>query len=329
MTQKTTTRVLIIGGNSQDGSLMADLLLSKGYEVYGTIRQYSDKTNIQHLIGKMRFFSMDITDYDAIQEILVVSQPDEIYHFASMNDVRLSYDIPYTTMDVNCGSLLHIFEAVRALNISPKIFYACSSEMYGKALTSPQTQFTSFNPQSPYAVSKAAAFYMCSVYRKAYNMNIYCGILYNHESPRRGEQFLSRKVCKYVVGDKKEKLKLGSIDSRRDWGWAPEYVEYIHNVVTTQEPQDFIIASGVTHSVREFIQTAFEYAGIEDWEQYIEYEESLKRPNEVDELVGICHPKPKIGFQEIVYRMIDHEMKKYGNTSPVNRQISDSQSENL
>jgi len=307
MTQKTTTRALIIGINGQDASLMADLLLSKGYEVYGTMRQYCNKDNIQHLIGKMRFFSMDITDYEAVREIIETSKPDEIYHFASMNDVKRSYDIPYTTMDVNCGSLLHIFEAVRALNISPKIFYACSSEMYGKAIETPQTLSTPFNPQSPYAVSKTAAFYMCSVYRQAYGINIYCGVLYNHESHRRGEQFLSKKVCKYVAGDKKEKLKLGNIDSERDWGWAPEYIEHIYNHIHACEPCDFILSSGETWSVREFIEMAFMCVGIEE---YVEYDSSLVRPNEVDKLVGQSEYPMEIGLLKIVERMVEHELGK-------------------
>lgn len=295
----TTMKALIIGSSGQDGTYMSQLLSELGYDVYS--------------------MSAGAILPRAIQSL----KPDEIYHLAAMNNVRKSYDEPVLTMNVNTISLFKIIEAVRNLDV--KIFYACSSEMYGKAVESPQTELTPFNPQSPYAVGKIAAFHMGRVYREAYGMKIYNGILYNHESPKRREEFLSKKVCKYVASVKNgvtEPLKLGNIDALRDWGWAPEYCETMWSILQNTPPDDYIIASGELHSVKEFIKTAFAYIGVENWEKYITFDEALVRPLDVNALVGDATKlkkaigfEPRVRFKEIVETMVEFELNNYGNNN--------------
>jgi GDPmannose 4,6-dehydratase len=236
--------------------------------------------------------------------------------------VRWSYDVPAMTMDVNCLGLLRIIESVRSLKLDCKIYQACSSEMFGKVQEIPQKETTPFYPRSPYGVSKAAAYYMARVYRESYGMKIYCGFLFNHESPRRGEEFLSRKVCKAVAeirAGKSEKLKLGNLDAKRDFGYAKEYVEWIWNIMQHDTPDDFVIATGETHSVKEFVELAFQHAGIDNWEDYVEYDNSLTRPAEVDTLIGdaskskrILGFEAKTRFHELVKIMVQSELNKYG-----------------
>lgn len=285
---------LVVGISGQDGSYMADLLSEKGYDVYGAIAGH----NLEAIVKKLK--------------------PNEIYHLAAMNNVRRSYEEPVLTMDVNARSYFSVLQAAR--HFPCKIFYACSSEIFGIPLQTPQTENTPPNPQSPYAISKTSCLYMSRVYRKAYGMSIYTGILYNHESPRRREEFFSKKVCKYVASVAKGNtipLQLGSISSSRDWGWAPEYVEYMHKMLQEAPPDDYIMCTGETHSVKEFIKEAFSNIGIEEWEKYITFEDSLVRPNEVDKLVGDYSKakeafgfEPKIRFKEIVRLMVEAELNK-------------------
>lgn len=296
-------KALIIGISGQDGSYMADLLSEKGYNVYGMSANSILPRTIQHI------------------------KPDEIYHFAAMNDVRRSYNEPTLTLDVNLRSYSQIIEALRpenpygAVANDTKMFFACSSEIFGKPLQSPQTEETPPNPQSPYAVSKAAALLLSRVYRQAYKMKIYTGILYNHESPRRREEFLSKKVCKYVASvanGNTTPLKLGNISSLRDWGWAPEYVYYIHKMLQEAPPDDYILATGETHSVKEFIKEAFSVINIDNWEKYITFDDDLLRPNEVDALVGDSDKaykafgfRPVTRFKQIVENMVKHELETW------------------
>lgn len=317
-------KALITGPNGQDGSYLIELLLEKGYEVYGIIRRTSQPLhdNIAHLIDKVKLIPGDMTDGGSIHNAIEKVMPDEIYNLAGMSQVRWSYDVPSMTMDVNCLGLLRIIESVRALKLDCKIYQACSSEMFGKVQEVPQKETTPFYPRSPYGVSKAAAYYMARTYRESYGMKIYCGFLFNHESPRRGEEFLSRKVCKAIaeiVAGKRDKITLGNLDAKRDWGYAKEYVEWIWNIMQHHTPDDFVIATGETHSVQELVELAFKHAGIDNWEDYVDYDKSLIRPAEVDLLIGdagksarVLGFEPRVKFNELVKIMMDAELIKYG-----------------
>lgn len=311
---------LITGINGMDGSHLTEFLIGKGYEVHGITRRTSQPLhdNIRHLLGSITLHPGDMTDAGSIHNAIEKTHPDEIYNLAGMSQVRWSYDVPSMTMDVNCGGLLRIIESVRSLKMDCKIYQACSSEMFGKVQETPQTEKTPFYPRSPYGVSKAAAYYMARVYRESYGMKIYCGFLFNHESERRGEEFLSRKVAKAVAEiatGQRDKLVLGNLDAKRDWGYAKEYVEWIWRIMQHPEPDDFVIATGETHSVKEFVEEAFSVAGITDWEKYVDYDKSLARPAEVDLLMGdaskskrVLGFEPKVRFKELVSIMVKHEL---------------------
>ena len=314
---------LVTGCNGQDGSYLMELLIEKGYNVHGITRRTSQPLheNISHLISKITLHPADMTDGGSLRQAIQKSMPDEIYNLAGMSQVKWSYDVPSMTMDVNCNGFLRIIEAVRHLGLNSKIYQACSSEMFGRVLETPQTEKTPFYPRSPYGVSKAAAYYMARVYRESYGMKIYCGFLFNHESPRRGMEFLSRKVCFYVAqvaNGRRDKLKLGNLDAKRDFGYAKEYVEWIWAIMQHEIPDDFVIATGETHSVKEFVQEAFKCIGIDNWEDYIEYEHSLSRPAEVDLLIGdatkskeILGFEPTVKFKELVKIMVDAELETF------------------
>jgi len=316
---------LITGISGQDGSFLTELLLSKGYEVHGLIRRTSNAElpNISHLLDQITLHPADMTDSGSIHAAIEKANPDEIYNLAGMSQVRWSYDVPSMTMDVNCMGLLRIIESVRSFKLDCKIYQACSSEMFGKVQEVPQTETTRFYPRSPYGVSKAAAYYMARVYRESYGMKIYCGFLFNHESERRGIEFLSRKVCKAVaeisVGLRK-KITLGNLDAKRDFGYAKEYVEWIWNIMQHPVADDFVIATEETHSVKEFVQLAFKHVGIDDWESYIDYDPRFMRPAEVDLLIGdaskskrILGFQAKVKFPELVSIMMEHELKQLNN----------------
>lgn len=315
-------KALITGITGQSGSYLAELLLEKGYEVHGIVRRISTNhyVNIKHLLeqSKITMHMADMSDGGSLRKVINEIQPDEIYNLAGMSQVRHSYDVPSVTMEINVIGFLHIVEAVRDLKLDCKIYQACSSEMFGKVVETPQRETTPFHPRSPYGVSKAAAYYMARTYRESYGMKIYCGILFNHESPRRGEEFLSRKVCKYVAqvknGTATGKLKLGNLDSKRDWGYAKEYMQWVHAIMQHPTPDDFVIATGETHSVKEFVQVAFAHAHL-DWKEYVEFDENLTRPAEVDLLIGdatksktVLGFEPKVKFDELVKIMVDAEL---------------------
>lgn len=318
-------KALITGITGQSGSYLAELLLEKGYEVHGIVRRISSPNyaNLQNCLGKITFHMGDMTDGNSLSKVIATVLPDEIYNLAGMSYVRASYDCPSTTMDINTGGFLRILEAVKPLVPDCKIYQACSSEMFGKVHEIPQTETTPFHPRSPYGVSKAAAYYLARTYRESFGMKIYCGFLFNHESPRRGEEFLSRKVCKYVAdlvraheqGVVIPKLKLGNLDSKRDWGYAKEYMEWVYNIMQHHTPDDFVIATGETHSVKEFVTAAFECVGIYRWKEYVEFEQALTRPAEVDLLIGdatksknLLGFEPKVKFNELVKIMVNAEL---------------------
>lgn len=320
---------LLTGINGQDGSYLAELLLEKGYTVHGTIRRTSQPldSHIKHLSDQLILHPVDMTDSASIRNAVKLAHPDEIYNLAGMSQVRWSYEIPSATMDINCNGLLRIIEAVRSLQLDCKIYQACSSEMFGRVREVPQRETTPFYPRSPYGVSKAAAYYMARVYRESYGMKIYCGILFNHESPRRGEEFLSRKVCRAVAeisAGLRQKTTLGNLDAKRDFGYAKEYVEWIWHIMQHPIPDDFVIATGETHSVREFVAEAFAFAGIQNWEDYVEYDPALTRPAEVDLLIGdatkskeVLGFTPRVTFSELVRIMMEAEFARIGHPKPL------------
>lgn len=316
-------KALITGINGMTGSYLAELLIEKGYDVHGVMRRTSNPLheNIRHLLTKITMHQADMTDAGSLHKAIEESKPDEIYNLAAMSQVRWSYEVPAMTMDVNCCGFIRIIESVRALKLDCKIYFAASSEMFGKVQQVPQTELTPLYPRSPYGVSKAASYYLARVYRESYGMKIYCGILFNHEGPRRGEEFLSRKVCKYVASvahGNKEKLKLGNLEAKRDFGYAKDYAEWIHKIMQYPIPEDFVIATGETHSIKEFVETAFKHIGVDNWEDYVEYDHTLLRPAEIDLLIGdsskskeLLGYEIKTRFHELVKIMVDAELEKY------------------
>lgn len=319
---KLMKKALITGITGQDGSYLAEFLLENDYEVHGTVRRISQPnlSNIRYCVDKVTLHTADMQDASSLFRVINQVQPDEIYNFAAMSQVRDSYDHPETTQDINATGLLRIMESVRmlGLGLGTKIYQACSSEMFGKVQETPQTETTPFYPRSPYGSSKVTAYNHARIWREAYGMKVYCGILFNHESPRRGGAFLSRKVCQGVaeiVAGHREKLTLGNLDAKRDWGYAKEYVEWIWRIMQYPTPEDFVIATGETHSVKEFVQEAFKFVGVTDWENYVDYDKHLTRPAEVDLLLGdagkskrVLGFEPKVKFEELVKIMVAAEL---------------------
>lgn len=313
----------ITGCTGMDGSTIAELLLEKGYEVHGFMRRTSTPNykNIETIKDKITIHFGDMTDSSSIYKAIKSCRPDEIYNMAAMSMVWQSFKSPVTTMDINCLGLVRIIEAVLSLELDCKIYQATSSECFGKVMEIPQTEKTPFYPRSIYGVSKSAAYHVARVYRESYNMKIYCGWLFNHCNSKRGEEFLEKKVVKAVaaiVNGKQDKLELGNLDAKRDWGYANEYCYWIWKIMQHPTPDDFLIATGETHSVREFVQLAFKHAGIENWEDYIIYNPAFLRPAEVDLLLGnpqkskdVLGFSPKVKFDELVKIMLDHEMSLY------------------
>jgi GDPmannose 4,6-dehydratase len=317
-------RALITGISGQDGSYLAELLLDKGYQVHGTIRRISQPnlSNLAGCIDQVTLHTADMQDGGSLFRVIHDVAPDEIYNLAAMSQVRDSYDHPDATQDINANGLLRILEAVRTLKMTPRIYQACSSEMFGKVQEVPQKETTPFYPRSPYGSSKVTAYNHARIWREAYGMHVCCGILFNHESPRRGEAFVSRKICKAVaeiVAGTRDKLTLGNLDAKRDFGYAREYVEWIYAIMQHHEPDDFVIATGENHSILEWVETAFAFAGIQDWRAYVEYDKSLTRPAEVDTLLGdatkskrILGFEAKVKFRELVQIMVFHELERFG-----------------
>lgn len=308
-------KALITGIFGQQGSYLAELLQEKGYDVYGVVREEEWKKDKS---GNSNIYCSEMTDYARIYGIIEKAKPDEIYNLAAINSIQFSFQNPVTTMDVNCGGLVRIMDAVRYLKLNSKIYHASSSEIFGDPVESPQTENTKTNPRSPYGVSKCAGLQLAKVYREKYGMKIYCGILYNNDSPRRPEEFLTKKVCKYVasvINGNKEKLKLGNLDAKRDFGYAKEYCEWAWRIMQQYTPEDFIMATGIQHTVREFVEKSFEYAGFPNWKDYVEIDESLLRTAEAGVLVGNAEKskrllgfEPKVKFNQLVALMTQYEI---------------------
>ena len=321
-----TKRALITGITGQDGSYLAELLLEKGYEVHGIIRRSSsfNTQRIDHIYrdphaAKTRLFLVhgDLSDSSALNTILRQVTPDEIYNLGAQSHVRVSFDVPEYTTDVTALGTIRILEAIREVGIKPKFYQASSSEMFGKVVETPQRETTPFHPRSPYACAKVFAYYATVNYREAYNLFACNGILFNHESERRGETFVTRKITRAATRIKlglQEKLFLGNLDAKRDWGYAKDYVEAMWLMMQAERPDDYVIATGETHSVREFVEETFRYLDL-DWQQYVEIDPWYYRPSEVDLLLGDASKarkelgwEPKVGFKELVKLMVDHDM---------------------
>jgi GDPmannose 4,6-dehydratase len=322
-------KALITGITGQDGSYLAELLLEKGYEVHGIIRRSSsfNTGRIDHLyqdphINGVKLFLHygDISDSTNLIKLLYKLQPDEIYHLAAQSHVRVSFDIPEYTADVTALSTLRILEAVRQTGVNSKFYQASSSEMFGKVQEIPQTEKTPFYPRSPYALSKVMAYWATVNYRESYNIFACNGILFNHESPRRGETFVTRKITRAVARIKAgldKKLFLGNLDAKRDWGYAKEYVEAMWLMLQQDLPDDFVVATGETHTVKEFIEESFSYAGL-DWKDYVEIDPKYLRPSEVDILIGdaskakrILGWEAKTKLKDLVKLMVDSDIKLF------------------
>lgn len=319
-------KALITGITGQDGSYLAELLLKKGYEVYGVIRRSSsfNTGRIDHIYQdphtpdvRMKLVYGDLNDASSMNRILRDVQPDEIYNLGAQSHVRVSFDVPEYTGEVTGMGALRILDAIRETGVKTRFYQASSSELFGKVQEVPQRETTPFYPRSPYACAKLYAYWMTVNYREAYKLYACNGILFNHESPRRGETFVTRKITKAIASIKfglQNKLFLGNLDSKRDWGFAGDYVEAMWLMLQQDNPDDYVIATGETYSVRQFLEEAFGYAGL-DWRKYVEIDSRYFRPTEVDLLIGdaskakkVLGWEPKVKFKELVRMMVDADM---------------------
>jgi len=319
---------LITGIAGQDGSYLSEFLLSKGYEVHGIIRWdsviltqridhlYKDP----HLHGVRLFLHYgDITDTGNLEKLVNQIKPDEIYHLAAQSHVKVSFDMPEYSVNADALGTLRVLEAIKNSGLPIKFYMAASSEMFG-ASPPPQNEETVFQPQSPYACAKVFSYYITRVYRKAYGLFACNGVLFNHESPRRGPTFVTRKITRAIAKIKaglEKEVYLGNLDAKRDWGFAPEFCEAMWLILNQEKPDDYIIASGETHSVREFLTEAFNYAGLGDWQPYVKFDARYLRPAEVEALFGDARRarekigwQPKIKFKELVRIMVDADLRE-------------------
>jgi GDPmannose 4,6-dehydratase len=320
-------RALITGITGQDGSYLAELLLSKGYQVHGIKRRSSsfNTSRVDSILpdwhdrgARMLLHFADLSDPTSLLRLLVETKPDEIYNLAAQSHVKVSFEIPEYTCDITALGATRLLEAIRATGINAKFYQASSSEMFGKVVEVPQRETTPFHPRSPYACAKLHAHWMTVNYREGYGLFASSGILFNHESPRRGETFVTRKITRAVARIRaglQEKLYLGNLDAKRDWGYAPEYVEAMWRMLQLDEADDFIVATGETHTVREFVEGAFDYVGL-DWKKHVEVDPRYHRPTEVDLLLGdatkarkVLGWEPKVTFRELVRLMVDADTK--------------------
>jgi len=313
----------ITGITGQDGSYLAELLLSKGYDVYGLVRRLSkpNTTNVEHILKDIHLLEGDITDQSSLETAVKISQPDEVYNLASQSFVATSWRQPVLTTEVNATGALKLLEAIRQNKIDAKFYQASSSEMFGKVRKSPQTETTPFHPQSPYAISKAFAYWATVNYKESYGMFCVNGILFNHESPRRGIEFVTRKITDGVariVNNLESKLILGNLNSMRDWGYAADYVKAMWLMLQQDEADDYVIATGKTHSVREFVDLAFKEVNL-NYQDYVVIDPAFFRPVEVHALCGNSKKareklkwKPEVSFQELVSMMVQNDLQIYG-----------------
>jgi GDPmannose 4,6-dehydratase len=314
---------LITGITGQDGPYLAEFLLSKGYKVAGTVRRLSTPNmgNIKDIVDKIQLFSADLLDQSSLTDAIRQAEPDEVYNLASQSFVKASWDQPVLTGEFTALGVTRVLEAIRTVNPKIKFYQASSSEMFGKVTESPQKETTRFHPRSPYGVAKAYGHYITVNYRESYGIFACSGILFNHESPRRGIEFVTRKITNGVARIKlglQDKLELGSLEPKRDWGYSGDYVEAMWLMLQQEQPDDYVIATGENHSVREFVEEAFKVVGIEDWQKYVVANEpKYMRPAEVDYLIGdaskarkVLGWKPKTSFKELVKIMVEADLER-------------------
>jgi GDPmannose 4,6-dehydratase len=315
-------RAVITGITGQDGSYLAELLLENGYEVIGVVRRSSSPNlwRIEHLLDRVVLRPADLLDQLSLMRIVQDVRPHEFYNLAAMSFVPASWDQPLLTGEFNSQGVTRMLEAIRQVDPAVKIYQASSSEMYGRVREVPQTEMTPFYPRSPYGVSKVFAHYITVNYRESYGMFAVSGILFNHESPRRGLEFVTRKVTDGVARIKlgvADHLSLGNLDAHRDWGFAGDYVRAMWMMLQQDQPDDYVIATGQSHSVRQLVETAFGHAGLE-WQKYVRIDPALLRPAEVDHLVGdaskakrILRWAPSITFEQLVAMMVDADLARH------------------
>ncbi len=316
---------LITGINGMDGSHLADLLLLKGYKVFGMERRssFKNRTNTLHLENKVTFLQGDLTDQNSLLRCLKESNPNEVYNLAAQSFVGESWNTPEHTSEVTALGVLRILEAIREFNPKIKFYQASSSEMFGRMVENPANENTPFYPRSPYGVSKLYGHWITKNYRESYGMFACSGILFNHESERRGIEFVTRKISDGVAKIKLgliDHISLGNLEAKRDWGYAPDYVEAMWLMMQHDEPMDFVIATGQTYSIKDFLDYSFNHIGISDWSKYVKQDPKFYRPAEVDVLRGdykkahtILNWEPKTTFEQLVKIMVDNDLKLLGN----------------
>ena len=313
-------RALITGITGQDGSYLADLLLEKGYEVHGMVRRASTEKfdRIEHIRDRITLHQGDLLDQRSLVDTLRAAKPDEVYNLAAMSYVAVSWIQPTLTAEFTGVGVTRMLEALREVCPEARFYQASSSEMFGKVLETPQTETTPFYPRSPYGVAKAYGHFITVNYRESYDMHLASGILFNHESPRRGLEFVTRKITWHAAAiklGKKDELRLGNLDAKRDWGFAKDYVEAMWLMLQHDTPEDFVIATGETNTVRRCVEVAFDQAGI-DWESHVVIDDAFKRPAEVDLLVGdpakakrVLGWEPQTSFEELIRLMVDADLE--------------------
>ena len=316
-------KALITGITGQDGSYLAELLLEKGYEVHGLVRRSSsfNTWRIDHVRDRLVLHYGDLVDQNSLARALEALEPEEVYNLAAQSHVKVSFDMPEYTTDVTAIGVLRVLDAVRDLGLKARVYQAGSSEMFGLVQETPQTERTPFHPRSPYAVSKVYGHWMSVNYRESYGMHVSNGILFNHESPRRGENFVTRKITMGVAAIKQgraKELKLGNLDAKRDWGYAKDYVEAMWRILQQETPGDYVIATGETHSVREFCEEAFGCVGL-DWKDFVKVDPKYFRPAEVDLLLGDPSKarrelgwEPHVTFKALAKLMVEADLEMAG-----------------
>ena len=326
-------RAIITGITGQDGSYLAELLLSKGYEVVGTVRRSSSPNywRIQHLLDRITIKPADLLDQLSIIRLVDEVRPNELYNLAAMSFVPASWDQPMLTGEFNAQGVTRVLEAIRQVDPAIKIYQASSSEMFGKVREVPQTELTPFYPRSPYGVSKVFAHYITVNYRESYDLFAVSGMLFNHESPRRGIEFVTRKVTDGVARIKlglADTLSLGNLDSHRDWGFAGDYVEAMWMMLQQERADDYVIATGISHSVRDLVETAFAHVGL-DWNKHVKLDPKLIRPAEVEHLIGdntkarrTLGWQPKVNFASLIKMMVDADLARVASEPQPSQRLS-------
>jgi GDPmannose 4,6-dehydratase len=314
-------KAFITGITGQDGSYLAEILLEKDYEVYGMVRRSSsfNTSRVDHIFGDIELVFGDLADGSVLNQLMRKIRPDEVYNLGAQSHVRVSFDVPEYTADVDAMGTLRLLDAIREEGVNARFYQASSSEMFGKVHEVPQHEETPFHPRSPYGVAKVFGYWITRNYREAYGMYAVNGILFNHESPRRGPTFVTRKITRAVgaiLRGEQDQLLLGNLDAKRDWGYAKDYMEGAWRMLQADEPDDYVLATGETHSVQEFLDEAFGYADL-DWREHVKIDERYFRPSEVDLLIGdYSRAKEKLGweptvhFQELVRMMVDADRER-------------------